>query len=165
MAAVLLRLLLLPTTAALVLSDGQRISPRPRVWTESAKTTPVPPTTSLFDLQAVEDWAGQQGMKQHHLKVIYKVLMRGGGFGADLEERLIEAKGPTKLPKKFLPQLAKRRSQEKAVASGKGRLRSQEAGQRPWRRSQSLEKSRRQQLARLALRLIRPSTTTKKESW
>ena len=129
----LLLALLLPTTTALTLTAGQRIAPLllPREAEATISSTTQqqqqPQRRSLLDLPAVEQWASQHGLKEHHLKTIYRILLqtppptlqlqqRGGEVGSgsgdavvlgctrssSLQERLVQASVPSKLAAQLL---------------------------------------------------------------
>ena len=83
-------LMLLSTIAccvsdALTLTSGQRIPSRKRAANSiqnieygdggEDQRFNSQKLKSLFDLAAVEDWGVQQGLKEHHLETLYKVVM------------------------------------------------------------------------------------------
>ena len=81
-AVLALTLVLVPEGRSWILEAGQRIAPR-RVMT----TTPDEPTRlaaspaakrSLLDLEALEAWASERGLKPFHVKRVYDAFLRGG---------------------------------------------------------------------------------------
>lgn len=65
---------------------------------------------SLFDLPAVENWGTQQGLKEHHLKTLYKFVMNdfnnNGSSPLSLEERLAQAGFPKRHATNLLTEFA-----------------------------------------------------------
>ena len=66
---------------------------------------------SLFDLPAVENWGTQQGLKEHHLKTLYKFVMNdfnnnNGSSPLSLEERLAQAEFPKRHATNLLTEFA-----------------------------------------------------------
>ena len=95
--------------------------------TEPTTTQQQPQRRSLLDLPAVEQWASQHGLKEHHLKTIYRILLqtppptilqlqlqRGGevvgstsgdavvACRSSLQERFVQASFPSKLAAQLL---------------------------------------------------------------
>lgn len=67
--------------SALTFTSGQRIPPRTALpvpnlpQTNGPAAIPSPPSRySLFDLARVEAWAGQHGLTDHHLKMLYNAV-------------------------------------------------------------------------------------------
>ncbi len=100
-------LLMLASSDALSLTSGQRIASRlkerkniirnnisDREYDSSHKPL------SLFDLPAIENWGMQQGLKEHHLKTLYRVVMNStlpmalSESGISLEDQLMKAGFP-----------------------------------------------------------------------
>lgn len=135
-----------PTTA-LTLAAGQRIAPLRRVVadrpqqrqrdgpsssSESGTFASVPDgsnnnnsarchrrRTTLFDLPAVEQWASRHGLREHHLKTLYRILLRSNHGGSNsssthdgeesysrllslFQEQLVEASFPKQLAAQLL---------------------------------------------------------------
>ena len=66
---------------ALQLTAGQRIGPRNGRRIDDCR--------SLFNLPAVEAWAEMRGLREHHLKTLYKIVMTSS-TDDNLEQRLID---------------------------------------------------------------------------
>ncbi|KAL3800801.1 hypothetical protein HJC23_001638 [Cyclotella cryptica] len=64
---------LIERSFSLTLTSGQRISSRMRKNQNHQDTRRGP--KSFFDLRAIEQWGEENGLKEHHLKTIYKVVM------------------------------------------------------------------------------------------
>jgi hypothetical protein len=100
-------ILLAVATTALTLEAGQRIAPRAsssggsrivpsQQEQQAVSSTSLPPVYSLFDLPRVEQWATERGLRQHHLKIVYNVVMRSAQSTTveSLKELLLQASFP-----------------------------------------------------------------------
>jgi len=125
------------TTTALTLTAGQRIAPRARASASvlvDSSTTSTPneqrstgtttastvTTTddsgtrrkSLWDLPAVEEWASQHDLKEHHLKALYRALLlqrattSDDAAAASLQAALLRASFPQRQAAELLSQFA-----------------------------------------------------------
>lgn len=84
----LLLLTFVDVTSSLTLTSGQRIAPRKSPTKSVAENLPTEDVEitslssqncipqSFFDLPSVEKWGEENGLKQHHLKTIYRVVMK-----------------------------------------------------------------------------------------
>lgn len=92
----------------LILSSGQRITSRIQKDLNRFQETSTP--LSLFDLPSVELWGEMRGLKEHHLKLLYRVIMNTEGLvpasnKCALNERLEEELTFAGFPKKHLHDL------------------------------------------------------------
>lgn len=86
---------------SLSMLSGQRIPSRKSLCTPTFTAAWDGQPYSLFDLPAVESWAFQRDLKEHHLKTLYRVLFSSmmnseGKMKSSLKDRLIKEDFPSK---------------------------------------------------------------------
>lgn len=97
------------STTALTLEAGQRLAPRAnssggarilfskqQQQQQSVVNPSLPPLLySIFDLPRLEQWATERGLREHHLKTVYRVVLHAESTTAEnLKDRLLQASFP-----------------------------------------------------------------------